>query len=336
MSIPPIFYFDLNVFNKIEKIDTLEGAEKEFYQKLEQMAVKGDILVPYSNAHMRDLVRGYQKSKEYIDGHLATIGRITQNLCVTQYWNESKVRWHQRDVKDFFQDTLEDAPINSFYNLYKGIDDDNPLMQMAIRAHQSRCELMKLQPINPIFKQIYKEDPIFGHIYPLTRENMNLFSLNEDLLNFSQNVKTDFVLYKNFRKYLGTLRQKFPQLVKEYGVTDIFQKISTLNPAHLTWEGIWDDLSSKYKPSSNPDMDRMFDLFVKTDFNGYKQDERFANLVDDALHTCYGAHCNVFVTNDNRCFEKAKVVYKKFAPHVHLIKPGDILALMKTNNSVKE
>ncbi len=42
---------------------------------------------------------------------------------------------------------------------------------------------------------------------------------------------------------------------------------------------------------------------------GYQPDERFSNLIDDALHTFYGAHCDYFVTMDKRCLAKAKKIY---------------------------
>lgn len=326
MDFPPIFYFDLNVFNKIEKIDTLEGAEKKFYGSLENLVKEGKILVPYSNAHMRDLTRGYHKSKEYMDGHLATIERLTRNLCITQYWNEPKVKWHFRGVREFFESTLNEAPLStSIYDLFNGIDDNEPTMKLMISLHRTRCDLMKFQPIDQKFKLIYKEDPVFGLIYPRTREEMNLLALTEDILNFSSNLKSDFKLYKSFRKYLNVLRQRFPLLTQSSEIKKFITDIAGHNPIHLTWDSIWDDVTVNYKPSANPDFDRLFDLFVKTDLKGYRQDDRFANLIDDALHVFYGAHCTFFVTNDSRCYDKAKFVYAKYAPKVQVIKPEDII-----------
>ena len=80
-------YFDLNIFDRIEKKDKLTDLEKDVYNNLESLIIENKIYVPYSNAHLNDLYRGYKKNPEYVNGHLETISRLTKNLCLFQYWN---------------------------------------------------------------------------------------------------------------------------------------------------------------------------------------------------------------------------------------------------------
>ncbi|WP_036385060.1 hypothetical protein [Muricauda sp. MAR_2010_75] len=66
-------YFDLNIFDRIEKKCNLPEQEKIIYSELESLIVEEQITVPYSNAHLNDLFRGYQKNPNFIEGHLKNI-----------------------------------------------------------------------------------------------------------------------------------------------------------------------------------------------------------------------------------------------------------------------
>jgi hypothetical protein len=69
-------YIDLNIFDRLEKLDKLDQADKEFYQTLYNLLDDKKITTAYSNAHLNDLFRGYQKNPTYIDGHLATLNPL--------------------------------------------------------------------------------------------------------------------------------------------------------------------------------------------------------------------------------------------------------------------
>lgn len=70
-------YIDLNVFDRLEK---LEVHEKSFYQMLLSLIKSKLIQTAYSNAHLNDLFRGYQKKTNCIEGHWANIQSFTDNL----------------------------------------------------------------------------------------------------------------------------------------------------------------------------------------------------------------------------------------------------------------
>ncbi|MBK8369547.1 MAG: hypothetical protein IPL10_19780 [Bacteroidetes bacterium] len=66
-------YLDWNVFDKIEKIQELEDSDKKIFSKIEQLIIDKQIICPYSNAHINDLLRGYYKNPEFIPAHLDTL-----------------------------------------------------------------------------------------------------------------------------------------------------------------------------------------------------------------------------------------------------------------------
>lgn len=105
-------YFDLNIFDRIEKKETLSESENEIYSELENLILTEKIMVPYSNTHLNDLFRGYQKNPNYIDGHLNNIKRLTNDLCICQYWNRKEATWHFRDINEFFEEKKTNEILN--------------------------------------------------------------------------------------------------------------------------------------------------------------------------------------------------------------------------------
>jgi hypothetical protein len=124
-------YLDLNIFDRIEKQAKLERAEQKIYHQIENLILTNRIAVPYSNAHLNDLFRGYQKNPTFISGHLETIKRLTKDLCLCQYWNRSSATWHFRDINEFFNEKITEWEFEpkSFLDLmtFDDIDIPNPL-----------------------------------------------------------------------------------------------------------------------------------------------------------------------------------------------------------------
>jgi hypothetical protein len=69
-------YLDWNVFNKIEN----HANNEELYSNIKDFIISGAIIVPYSNAHISDLYRGYLKNPNYIAGHIENIALLTNQL----------------------------------------------------------------------------------------------------------------------------------------------------------------------------------------------------------------------------------------------------------------
>lgn len=313
-------YLDWNVFNKLEKISELTGADASVYYSFLQILREKKIVTPYSNAHISDLYRGYLKNPTYTEGHLSFITELTNNLCLTQYWGETKARWHYRNPKEFLESTTEeiDYTSSSFSSLFTSLNE--PLLDAAFSLQKS---LLRMQPVDPKFKQIYAADPIFQTLYPRTRTEMNLLALCEDLYDFSFKIKSDYTLYKNFRKYLIQMQVKFPQYQK---LNAQFINKVIGKPQYLTWDEMWDSANEIHAKNHKTDYDRIVNLFTLTDFKGYRQDERFANLIDDALHSFYAGHCHYFITIDKRCYDKAVKVYETAKINTKVMTPEEFIA----------
>lgn len=149
---------------------------------------------------------------------------------------------------------------------------------------------------------------------------MNVLAFCEDLYVFAFRIRTDYALYNQHKKMLINLKNKFPQLRKM--VNNATDKIIGV-PPYLTWDEAWEDMGNKFNASKNPEANKIIGLFTTTDLKGYQTDERFANMIDDALHCFYGAHCDYFLTLDERCLAKASLVYNKLNIKSAAMKPAD-------------
>jgi hypothetical protein len=323
MSAEPLVYLDWNVFNKIEHEADLMRDEQRIYSAIKERATLKKISVPYSNAHINDLHRGYLKNPAYIQQHCETIREITANLCITQYWGETKVRWHYRDPRDFLQQVIEESDLiaPSYSQLFDDFDD--PTAKALARL---QMQMLSRVPMPPTFKQLYSLNPIWSVMFPRTKTAMNQLAFCEDFYEFTLKMKSDFALYKNFRKFLLELKSKAgaqQQVIRQI-------ENPTKEPAkYLSWDGMWEEAASHFLPGKNAQYDRIINEYTTTDLKGYKQDDKFANLIDDALHTFYGAHCDYFVTLDERCYEKALKVFDKLKIPTSVCNPRELVEMLE-------
>lgn len=300
-----VIYLDWNIFDRVEKLERLNEEDKKIYSRLYSILEEEHNYTPYSNAHLRDLFRGYKKKPEFIYGHLEILERVTKNLCICQYWNKKNVTLHYRSVSDFFEELKneKESDIESIEDIIAV--DSTGLLENAFN-------LLKNVPVPKEFKMIYREDPIFGVMYPLTRVEMTKYALTVDLLNLAFMMNTDYSLYKSLKKYISKARiklKKHNKLIK-LDKSNLKTKIET--PKYLEIDSIIDNLPDTLKLKSENLLYRdIFNVFLRYDLKGYKTDNMFPNLIDDGLHTFYAAYGDVFITNDDRCHYKATKTYEK-------------------------
>ena len=310
-------YLDLNIFDRIEKIDTLSDFERKIYSELENLILHNKITVPYSNAHLNDLFRGYQKNQKYINGHLKNIERLTNNLCICQYWNQKEVTWHFKEIFEFFDEKKTEWGFepNSLDELFDKTKLPNLLLPF------------KFIQLEKEWKLAYRQDPMFGIIYPKSRKEKTAYSLMEDIYNFQTRLKSDYSLYKNFKSYLIRSITKLKNN-KEY-MTSIRQNFKDL-PKHLDIFEISDLYAPKNDSLKNENYSKVLDVFYKFDLKGYKTDSNFNSMFDDSLHTFYAAHCDYFITNDDRCKYKAEKTYERLNVKTIVIKAEEYEIIKNT------
>jgi hypothetical protein len=294
-------YLDWNVFDRIEKIASLTDDERNLYEKLEKILVSDETVCPYSNAHLNDLLRGFNKNPSYTPNHLDILAKLTKNLCICQYWSNSEVTWHTRPVHEFFDDAIEEKESESetFEEL---VDHD---ISGRWEVYRPFFDIMQ---VPASFKQIYQVDPLFNIIYPRTRAESTMSALCADLYHFSLLLNKDFSIYQTFKRFLILTMNK---LQKDQKLLKMAKQTLQGNPKYLSLDTIVDQVTPKSEVSKNESYGKIIDVFYRYDLMGYKTDSRFQNMGDDALHTFYGAQCDYFITNDDKCQYKSQKTYER-------------------------
>lgn len=301
-------YLDWNVFNKLEKRTTLSIEEAKAYEGLYRLIYREQLICPYSNAHLHDLIRGYKKDASFIEGHLSIIEEITQNLCLCQYWKQSKPKWHIRPVREFFLSAIEEK--EDLWETFDDLLDEEIEIMDTLTVNPVRImkPLLQLKPVPVAFKQIYQADPIFNIIYPRTKDEMNEYALCCDLYNFSVLINKDFSLYRSLRKFILQTLNKYRHNVQ---LIKTVNKLVPGTPQYLDMDNLFAAIEVKNSTGMGSAYDKFFDIFFKYDLKGYKADSQFPNMIDDSLHSYYAAHCHYFLTNDDRCKYKAEKTYER-------------------------
>lgn len=315
-----IIYLDSNVFDGIHKLSDTD-VQLSAYTSILSLIINGSITIPYSNAHINDLYRGHVKNTNYTSGDLAFIKSITNGLCIAQYWGKDHAIWHRRDPLEFFESAKNEKRISN--KSFSQLVNTSGEFALVDKVWELQLETMELITLPKEFKSIYKESPIFNIMFPNSKERNNLLALCEDIHNFSFKIQEDNELYKTFRKYLTQVQTRYPQQRKL--IQSVKSPYVDFQPKYLTWDGLFDVMTPKFNTSNNVNYNKIVGLFTSTDLKGYQKDERLSNMLDDALHTFYAAHCDCFITNDKRCIAKAKLVYEKLHIGTRVFTPDEFI-----------
>ena len=325
-------YLDWNIFNKLEKLEILSQPEAEIYQTINERIQNNNFDIPYSNAHLNDLLTGYLKNPSYAPGHLEFIEKLTDNLCIVQYWKQNQSTVHYRDVKEFFQNMIDDVGFlpPSFEELMDdtyNLDDFEPGSpeRAKMELYKNQLKTLLRNPVPKDFLKIYKADSIFELIYPRTKIEKTTLAMCDDMYKFSMNINKDYSLYKALRKFIHT------SLAKVKGQNELIKSANASTPTYLTFDSVYEQAKPEFQPSENLNYDKLINLFAKLDLSKSetKGDEKFKNMFDDALHTFYAAHCNYFITIDKNCYTKAKEVYERLGIPTQVMFPEEFAEHLK-------
>jgi hypothetical protein len=300
-------YLDWNIFSYLKRYKNSEEPYKSLNYHLTKNLDR--ILVPYSSAHLTDLIASYNKSergKEETEQDLQYLRELSENKCILYDYKDQKTYPSVVDVKEYFEDLLESETLTSrgFEGLFSAsgnADFDklsnqflasldkmpNPVDQGNVTTIPSKFQSMKdaltgksmLDGLKGIFNLMtqYNEDP---KIY----RGLRTASLEQLQLNF------DYSKEQNPIKVIS-------ERLKQSLFNQTFEEFCNKNIAY------------QFKEKSPGRFDIFTNYYLMLDFFGYHRDKKFKNLVQDSFHAYYGAHCDFFITDDDNTYHKAKTLY---------------------------
>ncbi|MCW3102424.1 MAG: hypothetical protein JWO09_864 [Bacteroidetes bacterium] len=323
-------YLDWNVITTLRQIDELTNPlDKETFNKLAHILIAGreKLILPYSNAHLKDLSKSYKKGeRKRVTESLNFISLLTQDICLTQYWNEEKAKWHYRNPKTFFESLIKDVETtNSLYGLKESL---------AELGLSNVFDSFKLLPHNIDFQQL-EQNKVFSLIFKRAKLENSLYALMEDITELFGELRNNPVVYNELRSMFTTV---FPLDPKIHNVPNVVERLRDKISKTMINESFKGLKENTNKTSKNEDYTKIIGTFMQLDFAGYGTDKlteknQYDNLFNDSLHCFYGAHCDFFITADKKTYKKTKAVYQSEGILTQVMKPSEFVELLENTNS---
>ncbi len=296
------------------------------------------LLFPYSPAHLQDLQRGFNKSekaklKTYADLNL--LQEISKCHCLYIDNKEKDVTPQIFNPTEYFNQLVEDTTLETFDidNPFKNVEND-----AVSKLWSSYIDTMKGLPSGINLEQMNNIPDTFGKvkdIFQNLQNGNNFHNLLKDVFRFMKDPSIYSSIYKSIRK-ASVDNLKINTNSKEWGnAFDYLDKIIAKTKLNKTFRELIDEnLKTKNKDKSFLRFDYFINYYISLDTFGYYKDKEIPNLIGDATHAFYGAHCDIFVTEDNNTYYKTKAVYENFNISTAVCKASEFQSVFYSLNDL--
>ncbi|MBL7691451.1 MAG: hypothetical protein JNM41_07645 [Flavipsychrobacter sp.] len=304
-------YLDWNIFSYLKQFKET----KEPYISLNRNLLQntGRILIPYSSAHLTDLVNGdnsTEKAKQEISTDLQYLEQLTSQHCIQYDYKNKKTYPEVYNIQDYYEQIkdsreYEKRSVDELFSFSNELADLNTSLVDIFKNLPTGVDFFKLN-------EMLKEWGVFQIIFDQTRKQDNYYNLLSDTRDLLYQYNNDPKVYTGLRN----------RSLKVLGINHDYTKDE--NPIETISNKL---LRSPFKKSFNEFVEQIlgvisknepsgFDIFtvnyLMLDYLGYYRDKKFRNLTQDSFHAYYGAHCDFFITDDENTYKKAKALYKYF------------------------
>jgi hypothetical protein len=272
---------------------------------------KDKIIVPYSIAHLSDLSRsqdGSEVNKELLKDDLILISEISDNNILIQNSNDWSALPTKIEPIEYYNRIYNKPSSNDNFTLEELFSCGDPVLDGLFKTTLNSLKQIPSTVQKNVFNDLDAYDS--GHFIDSKKDN-NLYNFLNGLNQIIHSKKNP-----GGKIYLKLRNQNIVnQGIKTHGTAweNPFEYIEELLQKEYNF-GIQKYIESKtnsiIRENQKPSLLHYFhQYYLLLDEFGFKKDQRFPNLMDDAAHSYFGAHCDVFVTNDNNTYHKSKAVY---------------------------
>lgn len=326
-------YFDWNVLSQLKNGKHSELKEIIFNNE--------KLFIPFSTSHIGDIFSSYKETetqKDYIESDLNFISELTDNKCLVNTGNDVVLDF--RSPKELFEQRIEekdlftDLSLDGLMNIFE--QDD-----LTKSIGKSLINLLRSIPLEETFKQAF-ENPESAEqmdkMFPGLKENPTLegFFKSFGKMNLNLNESDGYrELRKTIQSGMGINRDRIFNSKDPYKIIDEKYKKNGSNPNQFVD-------NSKNGPEW---FNRITNEYLLLDMHGYQEDnvnikkgrkETFKNTTEDAFHAAFASTCNFYVTNDNRSYNKTKLIYEKLGINTMVLKPSEFLEYYQKFLDIKD
>lgn len=291
-----------------------------------------NILVPFSPAHVQDLVKGFEDPNNaiLIRKDLDFLDQISRKNCLQFDYQRGMVAPFIGSAHDLFDSFCETKP----EILLNPIEFENSMIDTAPDLSRLIISIWKNTPVDlklETFGIDQNTIEFYQKYFRRTIQENTLFNLMVDFSEFYPILNSNPLIYKNlieiFRSQIGldprvisNLDKPFDQLndilsKSKFGFNlDDFTTINSKDPNKL----INNDLS-KYSLE-----------YIGLDMAGFHPDtlthkNLFSNFTVDSYHSFYGGHCDYFVSYDKKLISKSRSLYSKYGIETKALSPREFI-----------
>lgn len=330
-------YLDWNIFSNSKKPET------EPYISIRKLLneTKANYVIPFSDAHLQDLRKGYNEQQKNID-------YTNQDLKLMREIFHDYLWYYSEDCKG--PKILNTTPEAAFEK-HREKQETNEILALhglELWVKQNPGERDLDAPIQTIdFNNIPHSDvktALLNFLPGLAKKDVTLRELAIQLAQFSDEININPKKYTELRKgirtsaeignHISMWRENVWEKLDEYLPKTIFRK---------TFTQIVND--AIYQNNKNDDTHLLRDTFLHAftclDMIGYQPDtlnkkNTYLNFYNDSQHVYFAQYCDVFVSQDETTRNKAKVIYEKFKVTTEVLSPEEFLTkLIPTMNVVE-
>lgn len=320
-------YFDWNVITTLRQTENLTNSDDIItFQTLINIinSARDKLIIPYSNGHLNDLMKSYKKGeRNRVEQSLNFISLLTQDVCLTQYWNEETAKWHYRNPNEYFESLIvegSDLDTTSFDSILA------PLKEFGL---DKIFDTFKFLPHNINFEELKQHNSSFSIFFRRAKTDNSLYAVMQDFLDLTNEMKTNPVVYNELRSVFKNSVTIDQNIHNVENVIEMLDKTMPKTMLNKSFTELYLE-NAKTETSKNKDYSKIIGTFMQLDFVGYGSDRltdknQYDNLFNDALHCFYGAHCDFFITADKKTYKKTKAVYQNENILTQVMKPAEFI-----------
>ena len=310
-------YLDKNVLSYIRNPNP-NSPDYEFHKLSKELieANKEKFLFFYSHAHILDLLE--DKQEQFLQDDLNYLEEITNNNYLIHYFQQSNTDFIICSPKEAYNEAKEDRffynDVNNFDALLSNLPEEYSHLK---NQFNSLLDMPLLDMPIPDSDQIDDRDREFiKKLIPTGGSLRDFMAHFKDLLlDFSDRNSN---AYKQFRNYTRDTRKTLAKYNIDYTTLDFNEDLFNSKLGN----SFRDYLNKKINPDGTKEIqeyDYHTNAYNILEILGIQHEDieikkgkkvLFNNTINDASHSYYAAHCNIFITNDKELYSKSKILYR--------------------------
>jgi hypothetical protein len=314
-------YFDKQIFSHLFK------QEKAQYVKLlNQIRIQKASLFCYSHAHLRDLKNDKTNIKY---SELEFMDSIVNDNYLSYHAIEKNTSCYLARPLEAFADVEKETYDIDFSSIFDfDTSDLNPEGQEKFENAKNLLTETKLDFNFPEMENLDSAitDPLKNFL-PFGKEPMSIMQWSEHFMGMLKNMQEDKTVYKGLRnvteKHINN-----GKFTIDYDEIDFNED---LKDSHLQKTFI-EYVNSNLNPNGDKEISK-YDFFTNAyfilDLLGISKEPsksvRFKNMLNDGIHSYYGAYCDCVVSDDNGFLKKTRALYKLLGIDTKVIHADDFI-----------